>query len=271
MRLAIRHTTRYAYDAPIAYAVQEVRLTPSDHAGQRVLSWAVEGEGRKLSAFTDGYGNLTHLFSVRRMHDAAEIVALGEVETQDTNGVVAGTNEGLPAAFYTRTTRFTEADEDLAALAEAVRDNVADDPVAAMHDLMRLIRERVAFEVGPTGVTTTAAETLAAGHGVCQDFAHIMLACARRLGLPARYVSGYLWTGADVLAEAGHAWAEVSIPCLGWVGFDPANGVSPTDAYVRVGSGLDYAAIAPVRGVRRGIARERLDVEVRVTRLDEGP
>ena len=117
---------------------------------------------------------------------------------------------------------------------------------------------------------TTAAEAFASRRGVCQDHAHILIAAVRRLGIPARYVSGYLWTGnAGEALSAGHAWAECRVEGLGWVSFDPANGICATDAYVRVAAGFDYATACPVRGVRTGGGAERMTTEVRLFREDE--
>jgi transglutaminase-like putative cysteine protease len=129
---------------------------------------------------------------------------------------------------------------------------------------MHEVHAKVAYELGATGAHTTAAEAFEDGRGVCQDHAHILTAAARSAGLPARYVTGYLVTGVGASATAAHAWAEVLVPDLGWVGFDAANNTCPTDSYVRVAAGLDAAGVAPVRGSRRGGAMERMSVEVRV-------
>jgi transglutaminase-like putative cysteine protease len=127
------------------------------------------------------------------------------------------------------------------------------------------VHGKVAYELGASDAQTTAAQALAAGRGVCQDHAHIMLAMARFLGMPARYVTGYLVTGQGASSTAAHAWAELHVSGLGWVGFDAANGQCPTAHYVRVAAGLDAASVAPVRGSRRGAeGTERLRVEVRV-------
>ena len=118
--------------------------------------------------------------------------------------------------------------------------------------------KRVAYEVGVTNTHTTAADALKDGRGVCQDHAHVFISAARSLGIPARYVSGYLLAGTgDEPSDANHAWAEAWLDGLGWVGFDPANGVCPTDRYVRLASGLDAAFAAPIRGTRRGGGKPR--------------
>jgi transglutaminase-like putative cysteine protease len=132
------------------------------------------------------------------------------------------------------------------------------------------VRGRIAYRPGTTHVGTTAAEALAGGAGVCQDHAHVFIAGARSLGVPARYVGGYLCLEEnEEEQQAGHAWVEAYDPARGWVGLDPANGVLPGERYVRTSVGLDYASAAPVRGVRRGKGYETLQVGVQVARLAE--
>lgn len=262
MRMRIRHTTSYAYDRPVEYAAQLIRLTPGEHAGQRVRSWRVSAQGRPLARSDDGYGNALHLFTVARPHLGATVVAEGEVETEDTHGVVREAIERLPPAYWLRQTPLTEPGGPVRDLAAAVP--AADEALARLHRLMNLVRARVDYAIGTTTVMTTAVEALVNGRGVCQDHAHVFVAAARLLGIPARYVSGYLWQGGEETATASHAWAEAHVDGLGWVGFDAANDVCPTDAYVRVAIGLDYGEAAPVRGIRRGAADEALAVSVDV-------
>jgi transglutaminase-like putative cysteine protease len=133
-----------------------------------------------------------------------------------------------------------------------------------LHHLMALVRDRVAYEAGTTHAHTTAADALAEGRGVCQDHAHVFISAARVLGTPARYVNGYFVSGGDGPSEAHHAWAEAWVEGLGWVGFDPANAMCPTDRYIRLNTGLDALSAAPVRGLRRGDSEESLDVIVEV-------
>jgi transglutaminase-like putative cysteine protease len=135
---------------------------------------------------------------------------------------------------------------------------------------MERVRDRVDYRTGVTDTMTTAAQALASGAGVCQDHAHLFIAAARVLNVPARYVGGYLWTGKDDAEyEASHAWAEAYIEDIGWVGFDPSNRALPSEAYIRTAIGLDYWSAAPVRGVWRGDGDEALAVKVRVTAPDE--
>ena len=265
MRLHVRHTTRYRYAASIPYAVQTLRLCPRPYEGLSVLRWRVRGETRRdLPSFIDGFGNVTHCHTVNHPHEAAAIMVEGEVETSIADGVIRGTVETLPPLFFLRSTELTAADAAIAALTAASA--AAKTPLDRLHGLMHAVRERIDYRIGETHVATTAAAALASGAGVCQDHAHVFLAAARHLGIPARYVSGYLWTGeAAPESDAAHAWAEAFVEDLGWVGFDPANRICPTEAYIRMSIGLDYWTAAPIRGVRRGTAAESLAVKVKVT------
>lgn len=262
MRIRIRHTTSYSHDRPVDYAAQLLRMTPTEHAAQRIRSWRVTADGKALARTDDGYGNTVHLFTVARPHQGATIIAEGEAETSDTQGVLRDSVERLPPRYWVRNTAPTAPDDALRALAREVER--VGDPILRMHRLMETVRTRVDYVVGATTVMTTAAEALAKGSGVCQDHAHVFISVARLLGLPARYVSGYLWQGSGETAPASHAWAEAHVPEFGWIGFDPANNVCPTENYVRVAIGLDYGEAAPVRGIRRGVAGEALTVAVDV-------
>lgn len=261
MRLVIRHQTSYRYSKPIAYAVQSLRLSPRPYEGLNVINWRVRGAARyELPSFIDGYGNLVHCHTVNRVHDSAAIVVEGEVETRATDGVVRGAAETLPPLFYLRATRLTAITPAIAELALARGGSSFD----RLNALMEEVRARLDYRAGVTQATTTADEALKLGAGVCQDHAHLFIAAARAMGVPARYVGGYLWAGDDGEDQASHAWAEVYLQDFGWVGFDPSNRTRPTEAYVRASIGLDYWSAAPVRGVRRGEGEEALAVKVKV-------
>ena len=265
MRLQVKHQTVYRYDEPVSYTIQSLRLTPRPHQGLAVLSWRVQADGRReLPSFTDGFGNLVHSYSVNRTHDSITLLVEGEVDTTDTAGILRGSSEPLPPLFYLRSTPLTTADEAIETLAtEGGRGKTS---LERLHRLMIAVRARVDYQLGATHAATTAAEALAQGVGVCQDHSHIFIAAARRLAIPARYVGGYLWTGVETHEYgASHAWAEAYVEDLGWVGFDAANCICPTAAYIRASIGLDYASAMPVRGIRRGKSAEELAVRVAVT------
>jgi len=269
MRLQVRHKTQYRYDGPVAYAIQTLRLSPRPHEGLRVLSWRVEADGRRdLPSYVDGFGNLVHCHSINRRHDSVTLSVEGEVETVDCAGILRGAEETLPPVFFLRETALTRADAAIAAMAESgARGRTALD---ALHGLMIAVHEQLAYRAGATDTGTPAAEALRQGAGVCADYAHVFIAGAKHLGIPARYVGGYLWTGVDGREhQASHAWAEAYVPDLGWVGFDATNRICPTDAYVRSAIGLDYRSAAPASGVRRGDAPEKLTVSVAVTSANQ--
>lgn len=262
MLVSIGHVTRYKFSTPALYSIHCLRLTPPSFDGQRVLSWQVEmPEIDRAVRFRDCYGNMSHLVSIQQPHSEIAILARGTVETQDRAGFARGLVELSPTRVFRRETDLTAADD---AVRELCASTTATDPIDRLHELMRAVHERVPYTVGATYTQTSAATALKLGRGVCQDHAHVFISAARAMGLPARYVNGYFVTGEDNPAEAHHAWAEVWIEGLGWLGFDPANQVCPTDRYVRLACGLDARSAAPITGNRRGGIDEVLDVFVEV-------
>lgn len=264
MRIRIKHRTAYAYDEPVHSITELLRMTPRDHDGQRVRRWRIDlDQDGRLVETEDAFGNVVHVLSLHRPLDSLAITVEGEVETDDTVGVISGAVERFPPGLYLRETPLTRAD---AAIKEFAADAIGEDKgIDGLHALLLAVKREVKFENGPTDASTTAAEAFKGRIGVCQDLSHVFIAAARSRGIPARYVGGYLLReDGKVQQTAGHAWIEAYVPALGWVGFDPANGISPTAAHVRVAMGLDYLGAAPVRGSRSGGSEERLEVAVTV-------
>jgi transglutaminase-like putative cysteine protease len=260
MLIQVRHTTHYSYDQPASYAVQNLRLTPASFKGQRVLAWKVTAAPDTMQ-FTDAFGNLVHLAVINTRHQEMVVEAAGTVETANNNGVVAGLPQSVPLRVFLRETERTRCDAAIAALAAGTS---GANGLDKLHALSGRIRDKVDYVPGATDVHTNAAAAFADGKGVCQDHAHIFIAAARSLGVPARYVTGYLAMDGPGVAEAHHAWAEAWVEALGWVGFDVANRICPTQAYVRLAVGLDAGYAAPVIGSRRGGRGEKLRVAVEV-------
>jgi transglutaminase-like putative cysteine protease len=264
MRLLVTHRTTYAYATPAHRAIQTLRLTPKSYDGQYVVSWRVDVDrDLRLDSTSDAFGNTVYTFTVDGQIDRLEITATGEVITEAGNGVLSGQVERFPPVLFLRETALTKPDAAIVALADATAAAITD-PIPRMHALMAHIRETMTYDPVPTDSTTTAAEAMSLRRGVCQDFAHVFIAASRHLGVPARYVSGYLYEPAVGTNVGGHGWAEVFIEDLGWVGFDPTNDHSPSEEYIRVAIGLDYLAAAPVRGARFGGTGETLKVQVDV-------
>ncbi len=190
MLVSIRHTTHYTYDAVSSSAAQRLRLTPSDNQSQKVLSWAIEAPGiENAASYLDGFGNRIHLITHTRSYETLDITASGEVETYDCDGVVGFIGEVANPRIFLRPTPRTESSSAINALADEVRDQK---PLDRLHHLLEAIATHVVYDTDATHAETSAAEAFAAGQGVCQDHAHIFIAATRRLGVPARYVTGYL-------------------------------------------------------------------------------
>ena len=275
MKLTISHRTVYRYETPQKSVLQSQRLFPSVFDGQSVIEWTVTTEdGIEGAEFRDGAGNQTR--TVRVVGPLQEVTTLveGVLETTDLAGVLRGHREKVPPLAYVDSTRMTRPDVALTELAEAAMEkSAADGQLAQAHALSKAVTEAIVYTPASTGSETTAAEALANGKGVCQDQAHALIAMARSQGIPARYVTGYLFAGSDpmaqIMAEASHAWAELHIEGLGWVGFDPANESCPDERYVRLCSGVDAFDAAPIRGLSSGSGDESLDVSVAVQAVQQ--
>jgi transglutaminase-like putative cysteine protease len=266
MRLRISHLTTYRYETPAASVIQMLRLTPRNHDGQYVARWRIDvSTDCRLDQHEDAFGNITHAFTAEGPFGELSVLAEGEIETRDTQGIVRGAVERFPASLFRRETALTSPNEGLAAFAAACRDAAGGNVLQLLHVMLERLHGEIAYDTDPTHAATTAAEAFALKRGVCQDLTHIFIVVARSLDIPARYVGGYFRRGDGMTEQdAGHAWAEAFVPELGWIGFDAANGICATDAHVRVAVGLDYLGAAPLRGTRYGGVGEALSVKVHV-------
>ncbi|GKY86543.1 transglutaminase family protein [Sinisalibacter aestuarii] len=262
MRLKISHTTRYVFDHPVSYGLQQLRKTPKSTHQQTVLHWTTRVEGgRKELSFEDHHHNTVELLSFEKGATELVVTSVGEVEIAETHGVLGRHLGYAPLWLYRRQTPRTRPGPGVRAL---IRDIGGETETDRLHGLMMAVKDAVAYEVGASHPDWSAEDALTEGRGVCQDHAHVFVSAAREMGFPARYVSGYLMLDDRVDQDAMHAWAEVHVDYLGWVGFDPSNGISPDMRYVRVATGLDYAEAAPVTGTRIGGAGEVLSVAIEV-------
>jgi transglutaminase-like putative cysteine protease len=271
MRIRISHLTSYVYGTPATSVIQMLRLTPRNHDGQYVARWRIDVSiDCRLDQHEDAFGNLTHTFSTDGPFSELAVMVEGEVETRDTQGIVRGTVERFPPSLYLRATALTTPDAGICAFAAASRDAEDGNVLNLLHHMLERLHDDMVYDTDPTQVATTAAQAFALKRGVCQDLTHIFIAAARSLAIPARYVGGYFRRDDGVDEQgAGHAWAEAFVPELGWVAFDPANGLCATDAHVRVAIGLDYLGAAPLRGTRYGGGGEVMSVKVRVDQASQ--
>ncbi|WP_299043181.1 transglutaminase family protein [uncultured Tateyamaria sp.] len=263
MRLKIHHKTHYTYDAPVPYGLQQVRLRPKSRPGQLIEDWTIEVTGGQVEvSFEDEHANAVDLVSFAPGQSDIEITCSGTVDVEDTSGVVGPQGGFVPLWLFRRSTALTGAGARVRALAEAAPKDGSD--LDRLHALSAHVLELVPYSTDQAASDLTAEDVMEAGHGVCQDHAHVFITAARALGYPARYVSGYLMMDDRVDQDASHAWAEAHVEGLGWVGFDISNGISPDARYVRVATGLDYRGAAPISGLRYGNAGEAMSVTLQV-------
>jgi len=264
MQLSIRHTTRYNFAEPSVHGLQRLRLRPKSTHGQSVIDWDMQLENAELQAeYDDQNCNHTALISVNPAAESVTVTCSGAVMTSDTVGVVGQHSGCMPMWLFRSHTSLTRPGPKMRALAGQF-DRDAADRIGVLHDLSRRVRDAVQYESGYTDAQTAAEAAMAMGRGVCQDHAHIFIGVARLLGIPARYVSGYLMIDDRVEQDAGHAWAEAHVAGLGWVAFDVSNGICADARYVRIASGCDYSEAAPVTGITTGTGDTTMSVSLAV-------
>lgn len=267
MQLSIRHETRYFYEGTAQGATMRLRLKPVDSAVQSIKDWRISVNGEPVEQFTlNSYGVPESFWRTGQRISEAVIVAEGTVETVDRAGIIGFPEEAVPPRVFLRQGDYTKLTPGLIALAqEAVSD---ESMLASLHNLSRLVHERLAYKKEMTDSSTTAAQALELGCGVCQDFAHVFIACARQIGAPSRYVAGYVYDedGELETGEVGqsHGWVESYVEGLGWVGFDPTRKICVTDQYVRLSWGVDAFDSAPLRGVAQLSGAIGMNVDVQV-------
>jgi transglutaminase-like putative cysteine protease len=282
MRFTIRHVTRFDYEAPISESVMEARMQPRSDGSQRCLHFSLStSPGSRVMLYQDHDGNTVHHFNVPGRHSRLTLTAQALVECSPVSPIpetsppdawdeldargVAGEWWDLLAP-----SQFAETTDALFEFARTIGIGRGRDPLTTLQDLMGEMYRRFEYSPQSTRVDSRIDEALRARRGVCQDFSHIFISMARHLGVPTRYVSGYLFrdvTTTDRSSDgATHAWAEALIPGAGWVGFDPTNNLIAGERHIRVAIGRDYADVPPTRGIYKGVStvRSELAVSVRV-------
>jgi transglutaminase-like putative cysteine protease len=287
MLFEIRHVTQYAYDEPVRESVMELRMQPRKSTGQGLVSFDLEIEPpAQVFSYSDSYGNAVHHFDVPPPHQKLNIVARSVVETysrmalperldrQEWELLGADAVRGECWDFLNHHGLATET-EALRAFVEAkgLSELRRRDPLTAVQELSSALYRAFEYETGITEADSPLDHALTEGRGVCQDFAHIMIAICRGWGVPARYVSGYLFTDREAGdrsdPDATHAWVEVFLPSLRWVGLDPTNNVLAGERHLAVAIGRDYADVPPSRGVFKGEAESQLSVGVSVRKASD--
>jgi transglutaminase-like putative cysteine protease len=281
MFYSVRHVTRFRYSNPVRESVMELKMQPRSESHQALRNFQINTKPRaQLYAYTDHYGNAVYHFNVLREHSELWIDAQSVIEvtpkpllstTADSLEWQRYNNLNLGAAHYDllEPSAFARGSDELTRFStQHGLGNPEGDPLTALKRLSSVIYGAFEYEQGVTQVHSPIEHPLEAGRGVCQDFAHIMIAIARSWGVPARYVSGYLFRRREDKNRSGddatHAWVEAYLPSFGWVGFDPTNDIMAGDKHIRVAVGRDYADVPPTRGTFKGDADSELGVAVTV-------
>jgi transglutaminase-like putative cysteine protease len=276
MEYTIAHRTAYFYPEEVHESYTVMHLQPRSDALQFCSKFEVRlSPDARVSSYVDRFGNDVHHFAVLASHGALSITTTSHVVTllpEDPPEPLQATRAGLEADpdvetmwDYLRESAYVQFTPELSAFwgeLEAPGERIG----LWCHRVSRHIKSRLAYDTSATNVRSTVREALAARAGVCQDFAHIMIAVLRSAQIPARYVSGYIFRGdstSTVLgAEASHGWCEAYLPPYGWIGFDPTNDRIVNDRFVRIAIGRDYRDVSPVRGVYRGSGHSEMSVNV---------
>lgn len=280
----IRHVTRHRYETAVSESVMEVRKKPLSNGQQRCLNFKLEVEpGATIFSYLEDIGNTVHHFNVPQPHRELSVTAEAMVEVKKFSGLpesvdasawdkLSVQSEDPDLLDYLLASPLIPFTESMRAFHRSVAPQEGEDPLSFLRRLNSVIASRFAYVQLSTQVDSPIDEALESEQGVCQDFAHIMVGAARLSGIPARYVSGYLFhrQGAEdrSVADASHAWMEAYIPELGWVGFDPTNNILAEGRHIQACLGRDYKDVPPTRGVYRGNSPSELSVAVQVHPAD---
>ena len=283
----VRHLTKFVYGRPVSESAMEVRMHPRGDSNQRSLSFSLSVSPRcRVFTYRDHLGNHVHHFDIPGRHEQLVVVAESVVEHQPLAAIPTSLGPGawreldalVAEGDYWEMllpSEFARPMPGLDALAQELRVTRRDDPLTLLHQINAGLYEGFNYTPQSTRVDSPIEEALRTRQGVCQDFAHIMIALVRQLGIPCRYVSGYLYHGREdhdrSTSDATHAWVEAFLPELGWVGFDPTNALVARDRHIRTALGRDYADVPPTRGLFRGRTDSELYVAVQVTASDAAP
>ena len=270
MRISVEHRTTLSYSDDVQESVMDTHVGPRTDEHQRWISFDLKVEPTaSVRRYNDGFGNAAHLITLARPHRSIEVIMRGEIETtladpfQEPRGRPPALSPSNSADFLGAST-LVPAVPELRTMAEPFR---AEPGFEAVRRLMHLVHERFEYRPDSTTVETTVVQVLSGASGVCQDLAHVLIGLCRAIGIPSRYVSGYILAGAEPDAPtrgaaASHAWMEAYSATHGWRGFDPTNDLLASEHHVKMAVGRDYHDVPPTRGTFRGVANEQLDVAV---------
>lgn len=280
VRYHIEHLTRYRYQSVARGCVMSVCLRPRQDERQKVVSFSLDIQpAAEAGDEIDFLGNHHHVFNIHRRHRQLDIVVSSDIELSmppplpdtlpaDSWRIIERQKDTSDHWQFTHPSELTRPSPRLQEFINEQNIVKQSDPLSSVLVLNNLLYERLTYQPGSTSVSSPIDDILQNRCGVCQDYAHVMLAIVRGWGIPARYVSGYLWTSGDSKEQspttASHAWIECLLPEIGWVGFDPTNCTVNDNRHIRIAIGRDYRDVAPTRGVLQGGGKTELEVNVRI-------
>lgn len=260
MIFKIKHSTSYNYNSDVKYSIQYLKLTPQQNSSQRIIDWKVITPS-KPQEITDGFNNKLHVLTVEKKHKELEIIAEGSVEI---TGLDVIGHDGIDPIFYLRETSLTTAGEEISKFVEKYNYDMRSIS-ESLKDMSAEILKLVPYDKTKTNTQTTAEEAFKLHGGVCQDHSHIFISCCRKRNIPARYVSGYFYT-TDLEPVSSHAWVEVFFDGS-WHTFDVSNQLTQPSQHIKLAVGLDYLSVCPIRGMRIGGDKERMQTETIIEKI----
>ena len=249
MILNITHQTKYHFSSCVPRLIQSLKLYPSKCKNQKIINWNISSSrGILEKSHQDSLGHKIYNIYNNELIGYQTIVSEGKIETKDFNGVMHGLADKVSPLCFLRNTVLTKPGEKIKELSKKI--NKKKEEIKFCHNLNLIVSEVLDFKTGLTNNNTTAENSLLLGKGVCQDYAHILISLSRLFKIPARYVNGYLMDDNNTNNYSTHAWAELYISNLGWVGFDPSHKKCIDEKYVRVSCGYDFIDASPIKGVK---------------------
>ena len=249
IEVAIKNFVEFQFSKPPLYGIQRLRLTPKENEKQKIITWDITFKGaRKETEYFDHHGNFCSLLTFEKDIKTISIIAEGVVGIKKTIGVLDDVSE-IPYFLFRRHT-------DLAKPGKSIKEFCKQFSVRSVSDLdlvysvSKNLKNLLTYGIGTTNIDTTAEEAFLLKTGVCQDFSHILISCMRELNYPARYVSGYLKMDDKVDQDATHAWTEIYVDNLGWVGIDISNNIIVDENYIVLATGFDYKDAKPIHGLQ---------------------
>ena len=261
MKLNVSHKTQYTYAQQVKHSIQYLRLTPQDSSRQKIINWEL-ALPEEATRTLDGYGNVLHVLTLDQPHQAITVEVNGIVELH--KNVEENQAGHLSPLVFLRTSPLTQADSAIRDFAKSVYREQS--PLESLCKLMGELLCKMPYTPGATSVNDTAAHAFSSGQGVCQDHSHVFVSCCRVLGIPARYVSGYLYSE-DSTHVAMHAWAEAWVNDQ-WQSFDVTNGTNNPSQHLKLAVGIDYLDACPIRGIRAGGGSEFMQTVANVAMLN---